>query len=233
MTLLSSGSLQFSVSPGSTLEFRKIILEFTHWHVRIMSMILQTFQYTACIIIIFLQPNIMDINLQKEGRYNYKIKCRKTIITALLCFCLCFTSTFAQVLPSMATYAKVNVQNITCTRRMFCYCTNLTSLDLSNFNTANVTSTGYIFSGCSSLATLDLSNFNINKEAYIAITPYFANLNFLEKLSFLQILIKNMAFLLLMAIIGLMIIQKLLLKQLKMWQGRLFILGSKMMNLLL
>ena len=43
---------------------------------------------------------------------------------------------------------------------MFCGCSGLTSLDLSNFNTANVTSMGLMFDGCSGLTSLDLSNFN-------------------------------------------------------------------------
>ena len=43
---------------------------------------------------------------------------------------------------------------------MFNECSNLTSLDVSNFNTQNVTNMGLIFCGCSNLTSLDVSNFN-------------------------------------------------------------------------
>ena len=43
---------------------------------------------------------------------------------------------------------------------MFCWCSSLTSLDVSNFNTANVTDMSDMFIACSVLEALDLSNFN-------------------------------------------------------------------------
>ena len=43
---------------------------------------------------------------------------------------------------------------------MFNECSNLTSLDVSNFNTQNVTNMGFMFSECSNLTSLDVSNFN-------------------------------------------------------------------------
>ena len=43
---------------------------------------------------------------------------------------------------------------------MFCYCSSLTNLDVSNFNTANVTNMYGMFSNCSKLTSLDLSNFD-------------------------------------------------------------------------
>ena len=43
---------------------------------------------------------------------------------------------------------------------MFSECSNLTNLDVSNFNTSNVTSMSEMFSGCSNLTNLDVSNFN-------------------------------------------------------------------------
>ena len=45
---------------------------------------------------------------------------------------------------------------------MFCYCSSLTYLDLSNFNTNNVKDMSYMFCDCSSLTSLNLSNFNTN-----------------------------------------------------------------------
>ena len=45
---------------------------------------------------------------------------------------------------------------------MFCECSSLTKLDLSNFNTNNVTDMSWMFYKCSSLTNIDLSNFNTN-----------------------------------------------------------------------
>ena len=43
---------------------------------------------------------------------------------------------------------------------LFYNCSNLTSLDVSNFDTENVTNMSYMFDNCSNLTSLDLSNFN-------------------------------------------------------------------------
>ena len=56
--------------------------------------------------------------------------------------------------------SNFNTQNVTNMREMFCGCSNLTNLDLSNFNTKNVTDMIGMFYGCSNLTNLDLSNFN-------------------------------------------------------------------------
>ena len=53
--------------------------------------------------------------------------------------------------------------NITNMGSMFCYCENLLSLDLSNFNTKKVTNMSNMFYYCSKLTVLDLSNFNTTK----------------------------------------------------------------------
>ena len=53
-----------------------------------------------------------------------------------------------------------NTQNVTDMNVMFCGCTTLTSLDVSNFNTQNVTDMSYMFGNCSSLTSLDVSNFD-------------------------------------------------------------------------
>ena len=45
---------------------------------------------------------------------------------------------------------------------MFCGCSSLKELNLSNFNTNNVNNMEYMFSECSSLNELNLSNFNTN-----------------------------------------------------------------------
>ena len=41
---------------------------------------------------------------------------------------------------------------------MFGSCSNLTSLDVSNFDTSNVTSMSYMFDSCSKLISLDMRN---------------------------------------------------------------------------
>ncbi len=49
------------------------------------------------------------------------------------------------------------------TNYMFCECSTLTSVDLSNFNTENVTNMNSMFRECSNLTYLNLSNFNTSK----------------------------------------------------------------------
>ena len=55
--------------------------------------------------------------------------------------------------------------SITDCSKMFQFCKNITSLDLSNFNTSNVTDMGYMFFNCSSLTSLNVSNFDTSKLA--------------------------------------------------------------------
>ncbi len=56
--------------------------------------------------------------------------------------------------------SNFDTSNVTDMWGMFSGCTNLTSLDLSNFDTSNVTDMSVMFSGCSNLTSLDLSNFD-------------------------------------------------------------------------
>ena len=46
---------------------------------------------------------------------------------------------------------------------MFCGCESLTSLDVSHFNTSEVTNMTRMFCGCESLTNLDLSGFDTSK----------------------------------------------------------------------
>ncbi len=48
-------------------------------------------------------------------------------------------------------------------RHMFENCSNITSIDLSNFDTSKVTNMDYMFDQCYGLTTLDLSSFNTSK----------------------------------------------------------------------
>ena len=54
---------------------------------------------------------------------------------------------------------KKNIKNL---NYMFCWCSSLTNLNLSNFNTNNVTNMEFMFYKCSSLKNLNLSNFHTN-----------------------------------------------------------------------
>ena len=59
----------------------------------------------------------------------------------------------------------LNVITKDCTNMsgMFINCTNLTSLDVSNFDTSKVSNMGDMFSNCINLTSLDLSNFDTSK----------------------------------------------------------------------
>ncbi len=94
--------------------------------------------------------------------------------TARSCARVVFDESFASVRPtscfgwfsdfsSLRTIEgleNLNTSDVTTMTLMFCYCPQLTSLDLSNFNTAKVTIMLGMFRGCTGLTSLDLSNFN-------------------------------------------------------------------------
>ena len=61
-----------------------------------------------------------------------------------------------------------NTENVTNMRYMFCDCSSLKSLDLTNVNTENVTDMYYMFAYCKSLESLDLTNFNTAKVTNMA-----------------------------------------------------------------
>ena len=67
---------------------------------------------------------------------------------------------------------------------MFCGCSSLINIDLSNFNTNNVTDMDAIFANCSSLTYIDLSNFNTNNA--ISMRGMFSRCNLLKKGILLQ-----------------------------------------------
>ena len=50
---------------------------------------------------------------------------------------------------------------------MFYKCSNITEIDLSNFNTSQVILMNSMFSYCSSLTSLNFSNFNTSKVTYM------------------------------------------------------------------
>ena len=65
---------------------------------------------------------------------------------------------------NLTNFDTSNVENM---NSMFAGCTSLTTLDLSNFNTSNVTNMGSMFFGCLSLASLDLSSFDTSNVLYM------------------------------------------------------------------
>ena len=58
--------------------------------------------------------------------------------------------------------SALNTSNITDMSEMFKDCSNLTELDLDNFDTSNVTDMSNMFSGCSDLEILDMSSFDVS-----------------------------------------------------------------------
>lgn len=57
----------------------------------------------------------------------------------------------------------VDVSKVTNMSNMFLSCSQLQSLNVSNWDVSGVTTMGYMFQGCSSLQTLDVSNWNVSK----------------------------------------------------------------------
>ena len=62
-----------------------------------------------------------------------------------------------------ASFKGSNTSNVTNMGSMFAYCSNLTSLDVSNFDTSNVTNMAQMFDSCDKLTSLDLSGWNTSK----------------------------------------------------------------------
>ena len=67
---------------------------------------------------------------------------------------------FCKKLTAIEGMSNLITDQVTDMSYMFCWCSSLTSLDVSNFNTANVTDMSSMFSYCPVLEALDLSNFN-------------------------------------------------------------------------
>ena len=65
-----------------------------------------------------------------------------------------------QNLQTIEGMEYLNTSEVTNMWRMFAWCSELTSLDLSHFNTSKVTNMAYMFYRCTGLTSLDLSSFN-------------------------------------------------------------------------
>ena len=67
---------------------------------------------------------------------------------------------FCKKLTAIEGMSNLITDQLTDMSYMFCWCSSLTSIDVSNFNTANVTDMSYMFSVCLALTSLDVSKFN-------------------------------------------------------------------------
>ena len=68
-----------------------------------------------------------------------------------------------QKLTSIEGFEYLNTSKVTNMEKMFCFCMDLQSLDLSYFDTSNVTNMSYMFSSCYDLESLNLASFNTSK----------------------------------------------------------------------
>ena len=75
---------------------------------------------------------------------------------------------------------QFDTSNVTSMNLMFLNCSSLTKLDVSNFDTSNVTSMTSMFSGCRSLTGLDVSSFNTSNVT--SMDSMFLNCSSLTKL---------------------------------------------------
>lgn len=68
-----------------------------------------------------------------------------------------------KVYKSISGRVTVGCKDVTNMRLMFCNCSYITTIDLSNFDTSNVDNMSSMFYDCDSLTALDLSNFDTSK----------------------------------------------------------------------
>ena len=67
---------------------------------------------------------------------------------------------FCKKLTAIEGMSNLITDQLTDMSYMFCWCSSLTSIDVSNFNTANVIDMSYMFGVCLALTSLDVSKFN-------------------------------------------------------------------------
>ena len=70
---------------------------------------------------------------------------------------------FCKKLTAIEGMSNLITDQVTDMSYMFCWCSSLTSLDVSNFNTANVTDMSWMFYRCKVQTSLDVSKFNTAK----------------------------------------------------------------------
>ena len=114
------------------------------------------------------EPKLEDpLNLNDQKYALFRIKTRWKNTVYLYCSDVESSEDYGifkhmdHISISVIACDTTNVKNI---KYMFCECSNLENLDLSNFNTTNVTNMGSMFSGCISLTKLEIvKNFNTEK----------------------------------------------------------------------
>lgn len=107
-----------------------------------------------------------ELNYQNNDQSVFKT-ITKSIKTAIAVDRVSFTNT-SYMFCDCSNLTNLDVSNfdtsnVTNMERMFYFCPNLATLDVSNFDTSNVTDMAQMFDSCSSLTTLDLSNFDTSK----------------------------------------------------------------------
>ena len=108
--------------------------------------------------------SVVHVGSQVEiGWYDSNNKITKVVFDDSFENCTSLTSTNywfygCSNLASITGIAKLKTSNVTSMESMFWLCSNLTSLDVSNFDVSNVESFYGMFWGCRNLTSLDLSN---------------------------------------------------------------------------
>ena len=98
---------------------------------------------------------------------------------------------------SAMPYTLICDSGVTDMSSMFSSCSNLTTLDVSNFNTINVTDMNNLFYSCYSLKNLDVSNFDTSKVTDMSYMFYICNsLTALDLSNFNTSKVTNMEFML-------------------------------------
>ena len=112
------------------------------------------------------KAKLTEINITENGTYtkedgysNVVVDVKAPTETVDLKTGIKFGNSTFSVMP----FTLICDSGVTNLVQMFSYCSNLTTLDVSNFNTINVTDMNYMFNGCRSLTTLDVSNFDTSK----------------------------------------------------------------------
>ena len=131
------------------------------------TLILSSTEYTDSERIVEQEFRNVDLNNKDGGNYwssyEYKTKVKKVIIYDEI-----VPTTTAHLfggltnLTNIENIDKINTSLVTDMNNMFYYCSNLTNLDVSNFDTSNVTDMSYMFYNCKSLANLDVDVFYTN-----------------------------------------------------------------------
>jgi len=116
--------------------------------------------------------NPIDYNNEKDIKKNCEISVNNKKID------FCYFYEFKEKGKYTIKYSFK--KNLTNTNSMFCDCSSLSKLDLSNFNARNVTNMSSMFFQCSSLTNIDLSNFNTQNATNMR--DMFFNCSLLSKL---------------------------------------------------